>query len=432
MRAIRIDPQRHKKIDATHLCASPSKSHTLRALAFALMGSGVSYVHNYLPSPDTDAMLRAIELLGAQIEQRPNLLKIQGTGGHLYPPADVIHAGNSGQVLRFIGALSALSPHYTVFTGDHSIRSNRPISPLLDAITQMGATAVATRNNGFAPFIVKGNLQPGCAQFAGRDSQPVSAMLMACSFLQGPSQFTISTPGETPWIDVTLDWLKRLGTNVHHSNYTKYSLPGGLRYRDFSRTIPGDFSSASYPLAAAILHKRALHIEGLDRHDSQGDKALLSLLTAMGAKLEWTTQNVLSVPSQRASLQGVAIDVDPLIDALPLLAVLGCYAEGDTHLFNAASARHKESDRLACVTKELRKMGGSIEENASALTISPQILRGAQLESYHDHRIAMALTVAALGATSPSFIVNTACIEKSYPHFVSDMQKMGFCVEVTP
>lgn len=430
MTTLRIDPARHVHVPRSSLTPPPSKSHTLRALLFALMGSGISHIANFLHSPDTEAMLRAIELLGARVERGHDLLKIQGTGGQLLAPADVIHAGNSGQVLRFIGALAALSPHYAVFTGDHSVRSNRPIAPLLDALAQLGATALATRGNGYAPFIVKGPLQSGTAFFSGRDSQPVSAMLIATSFLSAPSRLVIDEPGELPWVGLTLQWLQKLGATVTHDSFTAYTVQGGLLYDDFAVAISGDFSSAAYPLIASLLHKRETTLEGLDCEDAQGDKQLIPLLQTMGAELIWEGQKKQLFIQRTCSLRGISIDVDPIIDALPILATLGCYAEGSTHLFNAQSARHKESDRLTVMMRELGKMGATIEEDDSSLTIQAAPLHGALLDSHHDHRVAMALTVAALGAATPSHIVNVECIEKSYPSFVADMQALGFCVEV--
>lgn len=432
MKSLRIDPARHTQAAHTRLKPPPSKSHTLRAMIFALMGSGTSHITHFLHSPDTEAMLHAIELLGAKVERGHSLLKIQGTGRQLQAPADVIHAGNSGQVLRFIGALAALAPHYTVFTGDHSIRSKRPIAPLLDALSQLGATAIATRGNGFAPFFVKGPLHPGTAFFFGRDSQPVSAMLIATSFLSAPSRLVIDEPGELPWVGLTLQWLQKLGGTVKHDNYSEYLVQGGLHYSDFAVDIPADFSSAAYPLAASLLFEKEATLEGLDSQDAQGDKQLVSLLQAMGAELSWNEEKKHLLVQKTPSLRGATIDVDPIIDAVPILAALGCYAEGMTHLVRAHSARHKESDRLAAMTIELRKMGAKVEEQESSLTIYPAELRGALLDSHSDHRVAMALTIAALGASGPSHIAKADCIAKSYPSFVNDMQAMGFCVELVP
>lgn len=432
MKGLRIDPARHAPVAHCKLTPPPSKSHTMRAILFGLMGSGTSHITHFLHSPDTEAMLHAIELLGAKIERTQTLLKIQGTGGHLLPPADVIHAGNSGQVLRFIGALAALSSHYTVFTGDHSVRSRRSIAPLLEALSQLGATALATRGNGYAPFIVKGPLHPGTAFFAGRDSQPVSALLIATSFLSGPSRLVIDEPGEVPWVGLTLQWIQKLGGTIKNHNFSEYIVQGGLHYGDFAVDIPGDFSSAAYPLAAALLHKREASLEGLDCEDAQGDKQLVSLLQSMGAELHWKKEEKQLVVQKTSSISGATIDVDPIIDALPVLAALGCYAEGTTHLMRAHTARHKESDRLFAMTSELRKMGAKVEEQESSLTIHHAPLRGAMLDSHSDHRIAMALTIAALGASTPSHISKADCISKSYPSFVSDMQAMGFCVEVVP
>ncbi len=429
MTTLRIDPDRHRQL-SSKLTPPPSKSHTLRALVFALMGSGLSHIENFLSSPDTEAMIRAIELLGARVERTPKMLKVRGTGGRLAAPENIIDAGNSGQVLRFIGALAALIPSYAVFTGDDSVRSRRPVAPLLSALRQLGVTAHPMGANGHAPFIIKGPMQPGSAFFCGRDSQPVSAMLIATAFLPSPSRLIIEEPGELPWIGLTLQWLQKLGGAVTHRNFMEYEVAGGLQYSDFAVSIPGDFSSAAYPIAAALLHQRDALFDGLDRQDAQGDKQIIELLQTMGGNLNWEDSQ-LNV-QKTASLDGAFVDVDPIIDALPILATVGCYADGATHLLRASSARHKESDRLSAMTRELSKMGAHIEEHPSSLVLYQTSLRGADLDSHGDHRVAMALAVAAFGAKGPSQIANCGCIAKSYPSFVDDMQAMGFCVEVVP
>ena len=153
----------------------PSKSHTLRAILFATMAHGQSVIRNYLPSPDTQAMLRACTLLGAKFEVEKESLRIDGVGGLPSTPADVIDAGNSGQVLRFVAAVAALTSGYTVLTGDESIRTLRPVQPLLEGLSGLGVLAVSTQGNGSAPIIVKGPMLGGMTRLDGADSQPVSA-----------------------------------------------------------------------------------------------------------------------------------------------------------------------------------------------------------------------------------------------------------------
>ena len=263
----------------------PSKSHTLRAVLFGLMGKGKTHVRNYLHSPDTFAMVEAISLLGAAVTVDKEKIVIDGISGEIKSAENVIESGNSGQVLRFIGALAGLSPTYTVITGDHSIRHNRPIKPLLDALRQLGATADAMRLDGYAPIIIKGPIHPGKATLPGEDSQPVSGMLIATSFLKGSSEIIVDNPGEKPWIDLTLSWMKRLNLKVEHDNYTHYRVHGHGSYEGFDYTVPGDFSSAAFPIAAALVTNSELTLKSIDMSDCQGDKKLIDVLIAMGAQI---------------------------------------------------------------------------------------------------------------------------------------------------
>jgi len=189
----------HYRINASflngHITIPPSKSHTLRAILFASLAKGESTIYNYLHSPDTTVMINACRQLGAEIDIDVNKLHIVGTAGKPQLPANVIDAGNSGQVLRFISAIAALIPGYTILTGDHSIRTNRPIQPLLDGLQKLNVFAVSTKDDGYAPVIIKGPLQPGKTFLHGEDSQPVSGLLIAAAFSQGPTFIQVKRHG---------------------------------------------------------------------------------------------------------------------------------------------------------------------------------------------------------------------------------------------
>lgn len=407
-----------------------SKSHTLRAIFFALMGKGVSQIHKYLPSPDTFSMLRAVEMLGAKIQRTEITLSIEGTAGKLKTPENVIDAGNSGLVLRFIGAIASLLPTYTVITGDHSIRYLRPIQPLLSALQHLHAGAYSLCLNGFAPIIIKGPLKPGSANLCGKDSQPVSALLMTTCFLEGQSHIQVTNPGEKPWINLTLHWLKKLGAKITHRNHEEYWVSGKMHYEDFEYTVPGDWSSAAFPIVAALLTRSEIVLDNLDLTDHQGDKQIIDCLLLMGANIEVDSDHKRIVVKKTSHLKGIDIDLNNFIDAIAILAVVGCFAEGKTHLYNAQIARHKESDRIAAITKELRKMGASIEEKEDGLIIYPSFLKSAELYSHKDHRIAMALSVAALAARGTSLINDVECIAKTYPTFIDDFRQLGAKIEI--
>lgn len=407
-----------------------SKSHTLRAILFASLAHGRSVIHHYLHSPDTHAMIKACQLLGATISISERSLHIVGTGGKPHTPTDVIDAGNSGQVLRFIGAVAALASGYTIITGDLSIRTKRPVQPLLEGLTHLGVFAVSAQNNGSAPIIIKGPLRGGVTHLNGEDSQPVSALLIAAAFAPHPTVIHVEQPGETPWIELTLDWFKRLNIAYQCEGYTQYTVMGNTAYTGFEYTVPGDFSSCAFPLAAALLTGSELVLNNLDMQDAQGDKALILALQDMGAVIDIDEVHRTLTVRRSPRLLGKTLDVNDYIDAVPILAVLACFAEGETVITGAAIARKKESDRLATMSQTLQKMGANITELEDGLRILPAELSGARVSSFEDHRIAMALTVAALSAQGETIIENTDCVEKSYPNFVQSLQTLGAYIQV--
>lgn len=368
-------------------------------------------------------MMRACQLFGATFDVGEEAIEVGGVGGRPHFVLDLIDVGNSGQVLRFVGAVCALTSEYVALTGDASVRSQRPVQPLLDGLSQLGALATSMRHNGCAPILIKGPIHPGRAQVRGEDSQPVSGLLIASAFLPGITELSVEHPGEKPWIGLTLHWLQRLGVLVENQRFERYVVHGGARYEGFSFDVPGDFSSALFPVVAALLTGSEVEVGGLDRTDPQGDKGVLELLKQMGACIEIASSCV--AVKRGAQLVGRRIDCNDCIDALPLLAVVGCFAQGTTELYNARIARRKESDRIAAISHELRKMGARIEEREDGLCIERSDLTGARLHSHQDHRIAMALCVAGLAAAGETLVEHADCIQKSYPGFVSAMQGLG-------
>lgn len=403
----------------------PSKSHSIRAILLGAMTEGESRVKYPLSSPDVQQAIEAAIQLGAQMTRGDQSLTIKGVGGRPATPKAVIDAGNSGQVLRFVGALAALSEGYTILTGDPSICSNRPAQPLLDGLSGLGAWAVSTQQNGYAPLVIKGPLKPGSACLNGQDSQPVSGLLMAAAFVEGETQLTVHEAGEKPWIALTLAWLDRLGVDYTHQNYEKFVIKGKQKRPSFQIEIPGDFSSAAFPLVAALITQSELTIERADMEDIQGDKAIIPLLQQMGACIEIDKAEQKIHIKKGECITGKEIDVNPFIDAVPILAVLGCFAEGETRLVNGSIARYKECNRLACIVAELKKMGAQIEETEDGIHIRSSKLKGARVQSYHDHRMALALMVAGLASEGTTEVEGAECIHKSYATFIEDMQRVG-------
>lgn len=412
------------------LAVPSSKSHTLRAILFSLMANGKSRVYNYLPSPDTNAMIHAVTLFGAGVKKEKKYLEIEGVRGDLKAAEDVISCGNSGQVLRFVGALASLCKGYTILTGDHSIRHRRPVKPLLDALHKMGVLAVSSRLDGFAPIIIKGPLKAGMTTIQGQDSQPVSGLLIACAFAKGESKVHVMNAGEKPWVNLTLKWFDRLKIRYEHENFEKYAMHGGDFYDAFEYTVPSDFSSVAFPIGAALIAGEEVTLVNMDMDDPQGDKKIIETLQKMGADIKIDHKKKTLHVKKAKELKGSKIDVNEFIDSIPMLSVIGCFASGPVHIYGGKIARSKECDRIHAACVELTKMGAKIEEKEDGLIIHPSKLKGAELTSYADHRMAISLSVAAMAAEGESTIDGVECIQKTYPSFSEDFKSLGASLEV--
>lgn len=365
-------------------------------------------------------MVRACRLLGAQVDCFEDRIEVQGG---LQAAEDVIDCGNSGLVLRLIGGVCALVPSYTVLTGDFSIRHRRKVQPLLDGLSQLGAWGISTRGDGHAPIVVRGALKGGVAYMEGEDSQPVSALLIAAAMAPHPTELFVQTPGELPWVALTLSWLERFHIKYEHHNFEHYKIAGGEAIPPFTYTVPGDWSSALYPIAAALVTDSEITLHGLDFADPQGDKEVIALLQKLGAKISVEKSSV--TVHQGSSLQGARIDVGPFIDAITLLPVLACRAEGPTEIYGGAVARSKESDRIHAIVSQLKKMGAQIQETPDGMIVHPSELKGTQVTCFEDHRMALALSVAALMAEGSTEIVGAETVAKSFPGYFQMLQKLG-------
>lgn len=406
-----------------------SKSHTIRSIIFGSLAKGKSIIHHYLPSTDTKATIESCRNFGAILDVSPERIEIQGINGKVTYTEDVINAGNSGLVLRFFAAIGALGKYPIVITGDHSIRHRRPIKPLLDGLSQLGVSTSTMRGDGYAPIIIQGPIKSGKAVIHGEDSQPVSALLIAAAFAEGPIEIDVLNPGEKPWISLTLDWFDRLGIKYENDAFNRFRLFGNSRYEGFEYQVPGDFSSAAFPIAAALVTNSDLIIKNIDMNDSQGDKELIAVFQKMGANIEIDEVNKMMHVKKGSSLTGVKVDINNFVDAITILAVVACFAEGETHIFNAAIAKQKESNRINSIATELKKMGADIIETEDGLLIRKAPLKGASVKSYDDHRMVMSLSVAAMGAEGDTTISSVECVSKTFPTFLRDFKKLKANIE---
>ena len=400
-----------------------SKSHTIRAVAIASMADGLSRLQTPLVSEDTFSAAAAWRAMGANINTGQTEWIIKGTGGTLSAPDDVIDVGNSGTTLRLALASAALvRSGATVFTGDAQVRT-RPMGPLLDALTQLGAVAFSTRGNGCTPVVIEGPIRGGQTEIDAVTSQFLSSLLINTPLASRDTDIKVTRLNEKPYVDLTLAWLDSQEIRYEAADdYSSFHVPGGQSYHSFDRAVPADFSSATFFLCAAALCGEAVSLIGLDFDDPQGDKKVVDLLKDMGANIVVTPDEVRidSVP-----LHGAELDLNATPDALPALAVTACFAEGKTLLLNVPQARLKETDRIAVMTRELRGLGARIEELDDGMMIEGGGIRGGHAKGHNDHRIVMALTLAGLAGKKDVAIDSAEAVNVTFPDYVKLMNDLG-------
>ncbi|MGD0951037.1 MAG: 3-phosphoshikimate 1-carboxyvinyltransferase [Methanotrichaceae archaeon] len=399
--------------------APPSKSYTHRAILITALGPGGT-VKRPLISADTRATIAACEAFGAKITRKDDI-EIEGVSGKPQTPEDVINVLNSGTTMRFCSAVASLT-NGAVLTGDASIRS-RPNGPLLSALNDLGVNAFSVRGNGKAPLVVQGRMKGGVAKMNGSvSSQFLSALLIASPLAEGDTKIIIEGELKSrPYAEITLDMLKEAGARIE-AGKQEFVVEGGQSYNLKSYTIPGDFSSASYPLAAAAVTGGEVEVRGV-LPSRQGDSAIMDILRRMGAEISWDqVEGVLRI--RGGELKGVDVDASMTPDLVPTIAVLGSLAKGKTVVSNAEHVRHKETDRLHAMAIELSKMGADIKEKPDGLEIIGGRLHGADVKGYDDHRIVMALAVAGM-VVGMTRIDTAECVDVSYPGFFQEMASMG-------
>jgi len=402
-----------------------SKSHTIRAVAFATMADGISVLKNPLMSDDARSALAAARVMGAVVNEDSDWT-IEGISGRVEPAGSYIDVGNSGTSLRIFTALSALFNQAVKFDGDDSIRQ-RPMMPLLSALETLGVKIVET-TSGKCPFIVQGPIKGGSTRVNGISSQFLTALLIACPIAEGDTEIFVDNLNERPYVEMTLAWLKKFNIEPERQGLEHFFIKGGHKYNAFEMAIPGDFSSAAFPLCAASITGSSVLIRGLDFSDHQGDKEVFSFLSKMGIDMKHSAEGVLV---KGGKMKGIDIDMNNTPDALPAMAVAGCMAEGTTRLLNVPQARLKECDRIAATAAELKKMGADIEELEDGLVIRQSRLKGTNVHGYNDHRMVMALAVAGLSADGETVVDTANAVGVTYPGFVKDMQSLGAELTIT-
>lgn len=392
----------------------------MRAILLASLAKGTSSITNLLPSPDVHAMLTACNNMGAKLQSSSsNDYQIRGCDAKPVFGNSKIDVANSGQVMRFMTAIASLQTQPINIYGDASANT-RPMRPLLHALSLLGATCFS--NNGTAPVSINGPINNYQTKVFGADSQHVSALLMMLPLLEQPTELIVEQPGELPWIDLTCYWLTKVGISFYRQDYEYFSFPGKQHFTAFDYKVVADYSSLAFPLVAALLTQSTIEINNIDPEDIQGDKVIIQILQSMGAQIVLHANRIVVKPSK---LQPAIIDLNNCIDAVPIMAVLATQLVGTTKLINIAVASTKECDRLQVMQQELTKLSANIINHGDSLEISHSRLVGSTVDSYHDHRVAMALIVAGMVSANETIVRNVDCIQKSYHNFISQMQYLG-------
>jgi len=450
---VRINPRRFSGI----VRIPASKSHTIRQLLIASLADGVSEIKYPLDSLDARSCVTVCRAFGAQIteyraadlecpnppdEKGEKLIKWEVRGNaafkkgdsHLFNPIDV---GNSGTTLYLALAAAGLQPKPVMFTGDEQIQK-RSAAPLLKALAGLGVQCES--NDGCAPITVKGPWAGGKVSLSCPTSQYLSALLLAAPLAPSGAVTEIEVPllNERPYVEMTLSYLtaqkipfETASLPSGKRDYSRFMIPGGSSWKAFSRSVPGDFSSAAFPAAAAAITKGPVTLLGLDPEDTQGDKFFLEMLKSMGCEVRWDENGgghgVPTVTISRSGpLNGGTFDLNETPDLLPAAAVTAAYARRDTALVNVAHARIKETDRIAVMARELAKLGVRCTEKPDGLVIhgnealSP-IGENPVIDGCGDHRIVMAFAAAALGSPIPIEITSAESAAVTYPGFLATL-----------
>ncbi|MEX2015561.1 MAG: 3-phosphoshikimate 1-carboxyvinyltransferase [Candidatus Hydrogenedentales bacterium] len=400
-----------------------SKSHTIRAVALAALAEGESVIRAPLLSEDAEAAVRVYGALGARITRHADEWRVQGFAGEPSAPTDTLDVGNSGTTMNVaLGACSLLRAGEATLTGDAQIQ-RRPSGVLAASLNDLGAQVRSHGNNGCPPITVGGRLRGGETRIEARSSQYLTSLLLCTPLAEEDTLIHVPLLYEQPYVEMTLDWLDRLGIALEYAeDYSEFRVRGGQSFRTFDRRIPGDFSSATFFLAAGALGDNEVMSRGLDRADTQGDRAVLDYLQQMGAAV---SERGTDIVVRANGLRGCELDLNATPDALPMMAVLGCFAQGETRLVNVPQARQKETDRIAVMREELERLGADIEELPDGLVIRESKLRGAHVDGHGDHRVVMALAIAGTCIPGETVIGGAEAAAVTYPEFVAHLQSIG-------
>ena len=408
-----------------------SKSLSNRALLLAALAEGTTQVTNLLDSDDIRYMLNALKALGVnyQLSEDKTICEIEGLGGAFNVQDGLsLFLGNAGTAMRPLSAalcLKGKNEGEVILTGEPRMKE-RPILHLVDALRQAGAEVQYLENEGYPPLAIRNSgIKGGKVQIDGSiSSQFLTALLMAAPLAGNDMEIEII--GELvskPYIDITLAMMRNFGVQVENLHYQTFHVKGNQTYRSPNKyLVEGDASSASYFLAAGAI-KGKVKVTGIGKNSIQGDRLFADVLEKMGAKITWGKD---FIQAERAELRGIDMDMNHIPDAAMTIATTALFAEDETIIRNIYNWRVKETDRLAAMATELRKVGAEVEEGEDFIRIQPLPLhqfQHANIATYNDHRMAMCFSLIALSDT-PVTILDPKCTAKTFPTYFEEFEKI--------
>lgn len=410
------------------LPAIPSKSYAHRLLLAAALAEEPTQIFCATTSVDIEATVDCLKSLGCEISYENGYF-------NLIPPENkvknaIFDCVECGTLLRFfLPILTALGTG-GILTGQGRLPT-RPLSPLYEELIAHGAILSPEKTDAILPLTVAGQLKSGDFQLAANiSSQFIGGLLMSLPLLEGDSTLTLTGKIESrPYIDMTLDVLKLFQIQIQESPDGRiFHIPGGQTYRSpKTAVVEGDWSNAAFWLSAGALGHE-ITLTTLDRNSRQGDRAILDVLAGFGAEIHWAGDTV-AVSGKNLVAQN--IDCAQIPDLVPILAVVAASATGTSRFYNAERLRLKESDRIQTVCALISHLGGIAFPTEDGLVVAGAPLLGGTVDSFNDHRIAMAAAIAALGCQGDVTLTGSQTVDKSYPHFYSDYHKLGGVAQIS-
>ncbi|MFW9865367.1 MAG: 3-phosphoshikimate 1-carboxyvinyltransferase [Candidatus Thorarchaeota archaeon] len=422
------------------ITAPGSKSYSHRAFIAASLAKGISIIKNPLVTGDVEVTIENLKALGVRILKSSDDSYIVKQDKDSFKSTEKpLDCKNSGTSFRIFSALSLLVEGGLTLTGEF-LKLKRPIIPLLNALENLGAKYKIMDDS---IMIKRKKIVCNKLRIPGNiTSQFITALLFVCPLIKCKDidfiEIELTTPlVSSPFVKITLDVLNHFGINIQEDPLEgRYYITNEQNYRAQSYDIPGDFSSSAFIIAAVVLSNSSTNvvINNLNIQNNQGDKKIIEILRDMGANIEINEINnqvIIYGDFTKYPLRGMEVDCRDIPDLFPILSVVGAFAEGKTVLYNAGNLRLKESDRISSMARELKKMGVDLVEEEDKLTIFHcEQLNGANIDHENDHRVAMACTVAALYASSSSYMSNAEIVKDSYPSFFDDLVKLGASLKV--